>query len=399
METIGPEDAAWLTSDEADQRLQSLAGQEVTPRLVSRLRSDHSASRAAALLEVADARQRGAAKFVLAKKMLLTQRGLQQATDQWIAQHKAERFRRVGAFVDVGCGVGGDLAGIGRAVKSARAAERSEALSIFAEYNTAVHGTSASLVCREAEDSDIAGCDAWHVDPDRRVAAKRTTRIEASEPSLETLERWRELTPSFAAKLAPAAVLDDRWQAECELEWISRGGECRQQVAWSGALARDPGMRRATRVSGSSARPTLDTTTFVGQGETEAARASTPGEWIYEPDPAVLAAGLTGAIANDNALSQIGAVAYLTGDRPVSQPLLTPFRVVEVLPLDRRKLHAWLCERSIGSLEIKVRGVRLDPAALQRELRTTGEESIVLLIAPTPSDPRKPLVIAAERVA
>src|SRR5690606_17795511 len=119
-----------------------------------------------------------------------------------------------------------------------------------------------------------------------------------------------------------------------EWEWISDGRECRQLVAWFGSLAKLPGSRRATLVDASGAA-----TTFESDALEEPPVAAALSPFLFEPDPAVLAAKLTGALAAKFDLAAIApGIAYLTGPAPVANPLLSCFEVQETFPLDLKKL-------------------------------------------------------------
>jgi hypothetical protein len=95
----------------------------------------------------------------------------------------------------------------------------------------------------------------------------------------------------------------------------------------------------------------------------------------------VLAAKLTGALAGEHGLAAVTpGIAYLTGDTPLDEAALACFEVLDLLPLRIRALKSWLRQRSIGRLEIKKRGVDLDPAQLRRQLRVAGDTSAALLV-------------------
>jgi hypothetical protein len=104
-------------------------------------------------------------------------------------------------------------------------------------------------------------------------------------------------------------------------------------------------------------------------------------EYLYEPDPAVLASHLTGALAAELDLSAVSAgIDYFTGPAAIHDPALACFAVEEVLPLDLRHLARHLRERHVGRLEIKTRGVEHDPQAVRRQLKLAGNESATLLL-------------------
>jgi hypothetical protein len=90
-------------------------------------------------------------------------------------------------------------------------------------------------------------------------------------------------------------------------------------------------------------------------------------------------------------------VAYLTADRLLQPtPFATAFAVRERLPYRRKVLRRWLVEHGVGRLEIKCRGLDLDPAVLRRELRPAGPEQATMIISRTPGSA---VVAVAERVS
>jgi hypothetical protein len=183
--------------------------------------------------------------------------------------------------------------------------------------------------------------------------------------------------PNAAIKLAPAANLpaNRAWSASAEFEWISRAGECRQLVAWRGDLARNAGMRRATCIKKSG------TASFVGAPDVSAETAAAVGRFLFEPDPAVLAAKLTGAIAARHGVAAIApGVAYFTGCKWLDDPLLVAFEVLDRLPFDVRTVSAYLRQRSVGRIEIKHRGLTIDPDGLRRQLKLRGSEGATVII-------------------
>ena len=56
------------------------------------------------------------------------------------------------------------------------------------------------------------------------------------------------------------------------------------------------------------------------------------------------------------------------------------FRVREQLPNDVKALARALRERGIGTLEIKKRGVDIDPATLRTKLKLRGSASATLIV-------------------
>jgi len=88
-------------------------------------------------------------------------------------------------------------------------------------------------------------------------------------------------------------------------------------------------------------------------------------------------------------------VAYLTGDQRIDSPVLAGFEVLETLPFDLKRLAGLLAERNIGRVEVKKRGVEIDPLVVQKKLQTKAEESAVILLMPRD---RQVLAVVARRL-
>jgi hypothetical protein len=395
-------DYLWLTSDSASKWLEfAAAASATTLKLAEWLRQDLTAEQVHLVLEQTALRRRAADKFSLATQMFFTTKGLEQATDEWVAAHKAERFagRSDGKCADFCCGIGGDLLAL--ASRGAMVGvDRDPTATLFADANVAAWRAAdrplntVELRACDVESVDAGNLTAWHLDPDRRPAGRRTTRVVAHDPRPYVIERLLAECPNGAIKLAPAAQLPDDWPSRAELEWISRDGECRQLVAWFGDLAKDPARRLATVFAPRGTRHAPRT--VRGDPDVPVPIAPRVGRFVFEPDAAVLAAKLTGALASEHGLSTITpGIAYLTGDLLVNDAALDSFEVVELLPLRATALREWLKQRSIGQLEIKKRGVDVDPERLRQELRPAGDNAATLII--TRIDGRR-TVIAARRV-
>lgn len=338
--------------------------------------------RARLVAEQLQLRQRARHKFRAPDQLFFTARGLEQTTDQWIAEYKAARFSS-GTVADLCSGVGGDLTALAARCSQAVLVEADPCLAVLAAANVRALAPQASLsvLTANVEELDPREFPYWHADPDRRPTGKRVSQLLHTSPDASVFERWIAAATGAALKLAPAARVPEAWADAGEREWISRDRECRQQVLWTGSLAQAVGEHRATKVFRTDSGPP-EIATLAGQPGLPTERSSAIGRYVFEPDAAVLAADLLGALAAQHCLSVIApGVAYLTGDAVLFDPLLSVFEVTDVLPLDRKKLRRLLSDRGIGTLEIKQRGAGVDPAQLRRELRLRGAENATLLVA------------------
>ncbi|MEZ5089378.1 MAG: hypothetical protein R2719_06410 [Micropruina sp.] len=62
--------------------------------------------------------------------------------------------------------------------------------------------------------------------------------------------------------------------------------------------------------------------------------------------------------------------------------------MLDVLDAGEKALRSWIRRERIGTLEIKKRGVDVDPAALRRRLKPSGTGSATLMLTPTPDGAR-----------
>lgn len=372
-----------------------LASTDDAARAVSRLRAaGHSPGLVAAVVGQARLRVRAAAKFgPFAERMLFTRAGLEQATRLPIAARHAGRFRAAGmnGVADLGCGIGGDALGLAGLGIRVHAVDADEVTAALAAYNLAPFGDGASVAHARAEDVDLTGMDAVWLDPARRTAGHAETRQVASgewSPSLEwvfdLLRRVPggvKLGPGFDRTLIPEDV---------EAQWISADGSTIELVLWAGALARE-GVRRAALVVRGD-----DAWELTAPADSPDVEDRELGAYVHEPDGAVIRARLIGEVARalDAGMLSSG-IAYVTSDAALTSPFVSTFRVREQLPADTKKLAQALRVRGIGTLEIKKRGVDIDPAVLRRKLSLRGDESATLIMTRVGS---KRLAVLADRV-
>jgi len=349
-------------------------------RAVSRLRAaGHSPDLVSAVVGQARLRVRGEAKFgPFAARMLFTRAGLEQATRLPIAARHAGRFRAAGFthVADLGCGIGGDALGLAGLGIGVRAVDADEVTAAIAAYNLAPFGEGATVAHARAEDVGLDDVDAVWLDPARRSAGHgETRRLAADEwsPSLDWVFALLQRLPG-GVKLGPAFDRD-RIPDEVEAQWISADGSTIELVLWSGALARDGVRRAALVVRGDEAWE------LTGPADAADVEQRALGAYVHEPDGAVIRARLIGDVARALDAGMLApGMAYLTSDAALTSPFVSTFRVRESLPADTKKLAQALRTRGIGTLEIKKRGVDVDPAALRKKLSLKGDGSATLLL-------------------
>lgn len=378
--TASLDDYRWLTGPAGPwlaRAAEERAARTPLVRLAARLRRELTSERTHLVLEQVELRQRATEKFTRAGGLYFTPQGLAQATDEPLAQYKAARFSLGEPAVDLCCGIGGDLLALGDG-RSCVGIDRNEISAHLAEVNAGVYRRAGTTVrCGEAGAAALTGCAAWHIDPDRRPEGRRTVRACRFDPPWETIEGLLAACNSGAVKLAPASKLPEDAARRCQREWIESRGECRQQVAWFGDLARQAGTCAATMIDGRGGPATV-----VGIPDEPAPLAPIVGRYVYEPCAAVRAAHLVGSLCGQMGVQLLdGGSSYLTSERLVDHALAAGFEVLAQLPFDMKRLKDTIRQLGLGPVEVKKRGVDVDPDQVRRQL-THGEGAPgVVLIA------------------
>ena len=312
-----------------------------------------------------------------AARVLLTDAGLQQATRATVARHRAQRVSAVlggGARVlDLCCGIGGDLVELARAGLGVVGVDVDPATAVLARHNAEVlrPGAGVLVAVADATRVDRAVAAAAVVDPARRTARGRVTRPADSVPPWSFVAEV--LAGTACAKVAPG-IERDLVPAGVEAEWVSDGGDVVEAALWSGALGGDV-RRRATLLPAG--------VTLTDRDDTGAPTGAVD-RWLYEPDGAVIRAGLVTAVAPLAGAHLLDPrIAYLTAAERVSTPFARTFEVLDVLPYAEKPLRAWLRARGVGTLAVKKRGVGVDPAALRRAMRLRGDTRVTATVVVT----------------
>ncbi|MDY7541491.1 MULTISPECIES: THUMP-like domain-containing protein [unclassified Cryobacterium] len=354
-------------------------------RLVSDLRkAGHPQGLVTAVLGQSRLRAKAVAKFGdFAGRMLFTEAGLEQATRLNVAALHAGRFAAAGLdrVADLGSGIGSDSMALAALDIQVTAVDTDEVTATVASYNLAPFD-NASVVHGDAETFDLTGFDAAWLDPARRTAGhsntSRLTRPEDYSPNLDFVFGLSERMP-IGVKLGPGHDRD-AIPAAAEAQWVSVDGKLVEMGLWFGALARD-GIRRSALLLGRGGRHELTAAADSVDVDSVAGEAGVAGSYLYEPDGAVIRARLIGDLARSMDALMLGeGIAYLKTESLHETPFATAFRVLESLPVDEKKLRLALKERRIGTLEIKKRGVDIDPAVLRTRLKLHGPESATLVL-------------------
>jgi SAM-dependent methyltransferase len=366
----------WLLTDPGRELLLRaralLVGGTPALKVGERLRASYDGEQVATALGQLDLRSRAAVKFGAdAELMFFTPDGLEQATRATVSAHRAARMAvaEPTSLIDLGCGIGGDLLAFSRAGLTCAGIDLDPVRVAVAHANLEALGLPGAVQVADATTIDTRRFDALFADPARRTGAGRSFDPDAWTPPWSYVEQW--LTGPACVKVAPGiphALVPDGVEAE----WVSDRGEVKEAALWSGPLA---SARRRATVIGDGGLATLTEEDDPGAG------VRPVGGFLYEPDGAVIRAGLVTAVA-----AVVGGglldpkIAYVTSDDSFHTPFARGYRVLEELPYREKSLKAALRERGIGSLTIKKRGVDVVPEELRKRLALAGDRTATLVL-------------------
>jgi len=384
-------DVEWLTSPTGESLLQRLAHEDLsdtnTLPLLTRLRRDYTAVQAGAAVEMARLRVKAVAKFgVDARRLFFTREALEQASDPLVRAYRAEV---IGAHsvIDACCGIGADslmLAAMGADVYGL---DIDSVRIEIARYNAKSVGLKARFEVGDVTEG-LPRAEWVFFDPARRdEQGKRIYDVERYQPPLSIVSDWKQA--SICAKLSPGVDLEHLKSYHGLVDFVSVDGDLKEAILWLG-----DGVRRE--------RATLlrHEEYFFWEREMGIVPETTiaaPREWLVEPDPAILRAGLVQDVAEEfNGFLLDETIAYFTTDEKPESPWLRAWRVLDWMPFNVKKLRAYLRAHQVGDVTVKKRGSPVTPEALIPQLKLKGSaartvvltrlrgQPIVIICAPEP---------------
>ncbi len=360
----------FLLSARVSAELPALAPRDLRPEatlpLLMELRKRFTPEEAAALLEQAQLRQKAAVKFPDADRLFFTAEALQQASSRAVAQYRAGKFAGYRRVADLGCGIGADTLALAESGLEVLAVERDPVRARLAEANVTARGLieRVQVLCADWTRADWTRVEAAFVDPGRRVGAQGSRRrvfsLHSMEPPLAAILALAAHVPAVAVKVAPGVDYAEI-PPQAGVEFISERGELKEALLLFGALAGDA--ITATLLPGAHQ--------LRGAIEPEL-RVRAPGAYFYEPDPAVIRAGLVRQLAAQVDAAQVDAdIAYLTADTLTATPFARAWETLRHGPFNLKELNRWLREFAPGEVVVKKRGSPVDPDAFRRRLKVT----------------------------
>ncbi len=349
--------------------------------LVSRLRKDgHEPSLVATVLTQARLRKRAGAKFgPFANEMLFTQAGLEQATRLEVAAQHAGRFARAGCrgIADLGCGLGADSLALASLGLTVMAVERDEVTAALAAFNLSAF-PDVTVAHGDATEADLAGIDGIFLDPARRTPGhnntKRQMKADDWSPSLTFAVDAARSVSAGGIKLGPGTdrelIPDD-----AEAQWVAVGDDVVEMGLWFGGAKREDIARSALILTPTGHHE------LVAAADAADAPVGELARFVYEPNGAVIRAHLIGEVARRLGGHMIDAtIAYVTSETASPTPFARGYEVLETTTVDAKAISRALATHNMGRVEIKKRGIDIDPAEFRKKLTLKGSSDGVVIL-------------------
>jgi THUMP domain-like len=318
-----------------------------------------------ALLEQRKLRAKALKKCPDAGTMIFTSLGLEQLTHWELSKYKSSRIPSdIHSIADLCCGLGGDSLFIPNRIKVV-GVDRSLAALLAYKHNVTLRRAAWAV------SADVIACpiraDMALLDPSRRVEGKSERwQDQGLSPGWDTMEKLISRYGNMAIKLGPGIQLPG-FLEDYEIEYLGLRDECLEALVWTGQLGR-PGWVKAVELPEGATieAPRVDLADSFG-------RIGAVGGYLFEPVKSVVRSHLFGVLAAQHGLWQIDPrIAYLSGNAPISSPLLKGYQILKELPYDMKVLKEFLRKEEVGRLEVKKRGVNLIPEEFRAMVKLVG---------------------------
>jgi SAM-dependent methyltransferase len=337
---------------------------------------------AQAALETAILRSEAKPKYPHAERMYFTREALEQASPHQVSAYRSERFHFCNRLLDLGCSIGSDTFNLAHyaptmgldndPLRLAMAQANAGSLGLVYRVQFVRADLNESLPIKGVERPGL------FFDPARRIGNRRVFSIHDYTPPMNILSEWLEITSTIGVKISPGVKVPEIASYDAELEFISLSGELKEAVLWFGPLK--TAKRRATILPGPH--------TFVGEDSHEPLALGEPMDYLYEPDPAVIRAGLITDLGGPLGACQLDPdIAYLSAGHFTQTPFARVWKVENWLPFSVKRLRDYLRNRKVGDITVKKRGSPIQPEELIHMMRLNGDEKRVVFLTHLAGDP------------
>lgn len=368
------DDIGFLRSQRAGGVLAAYADVDLPDKnmlpLLTELRKSLTASEAGAVLTTLRLRRKARFKFPRqASAMLFTKDALQQASHPLARRYRAGLVES-GKVLDLCCGIGADSLAFAAVDREVLGLDIDPVRIAIARHNAAVMDLDVAFEVADIRQHAPIGFDCVFFDPSRRdEQGRRIHHVERYQPPLSLVRDFA--ASEVIVKLSPGVDLRQLAAYGGQVEFVSARGQLAEALLW---LYHPKSPPKATLL-------TERGDYHMMYRDIDPVTITAPKDWLIEPDPAILRAGLVQQLAQDlNAAMLDETIAYLTAENPVQMPWARFWRILDWMPFQLKRLRRYLADRGVGSVTVKKRGFPLTPQELIARLRLKGGSQSRLLV-------------------
>ncbi|MCF7858587.1 MAG: class I SAM-dependent methyltransferase [Candidatus Cloacimonetes bacterium] len=361
----------FLDSEDNRQFFKILQGlDEISINKIQNLESANPDKPIKELLSQIQLQKENIKKIPSANNLLLSRKGAQQASSQQLAKYHADKFQKFDIIADLCCGIGIDLINLAQNKKQVYAVELDKDTLQIAKYNCNKLKNIKFINRRAEEFADVV--DAIFIDPDRRSGKTRKIAPEKYSPPLSSVIKLRYVCPDIAVKLSPAHDYHKlKLPQDSTLEFVSESGNLKEILLCMGKLATKNCQIKAVLLPSlltiHESRPHLDVSEIKN--------------YLYEPDAAIIRAGLVKELGNMIGYQLIDKkIALLTGSKMILNEFGKTYNVKQIMPFNLKSARKYLREHSIGNLIIKTRGFPEKEEKFRKKFKLNGTNSVIMFI-------------------
>ncbi len=314
---------------------------------------------------------------------------LEQSTPQEVADYRTSLMCGK-SLCDCTGGLGVDTLALATVFEKVTFCEIDEARAILFGHNAQLfertnievhHGDSMVFLKNHSEKFD------WlFIDPARRNGSgKRFISLEECLPDvIGEAKLLREKASNIAIKISPAfdiSMIYKQFEDCSRIVVISLDGEVREIMI--------------TVESGVNVQPIRavilgnQTTIVEDDGEGSLAICANQPAWLFEPDPAIIKAGLIDSLGRKFNLTRWSRNGiFLCGSEPIMEFPGRQFEVNTILPWQRKEIGKYLKKEAITSAAIIRRDFPLKPEEIRAQYKLSESDSRFLIFTADSRDSR-----------
>jgi len=321
--------------------------------------------------------EQAAGRIKKANKYIFTEKSIQQASSDQLAEYHKEKFRSFSSVADLCCGSGMDLINLAKNKETVYAVDLDPDILEAAAYNSRQENISHITFLNIKAEQFAKPVQALFIDPDRRTSRGRTISLYDMNPNFTNVLQLINKYGNVAVKVAPAIdYKKEHFPEPFTLEFVSDNGVLKEILLCFGELATSGIKRKAVL---------LPENTSLGSAESDSpadlVKCTSPQEFIHEPDPAIIRAGLVQNLGFKLSADIIDRnIALLTSAQSIRSSFIRNYRVIDYFDYDLRKLKSYLRTHDIGVLVIKTRGFPDSAEDFRKKLKLSGNNMAILFI-------------------